>query len=72
MATQVAAAYAGRVKAPWKLVFRHHPIYSASPYHGDTLELRDRLLPILQAHDAQHTSAGMITIFNSTPAPSLS
>jgi acid phosphatase len=40
-------------KATWKLVFGHHPIYSASPYHGDTLELRHRLLPILQAHHVQ-------------------
>src|SRR5262245_11627386 len=40
-------------KAAWKLVFGHHPIYSASPYHGDTIELRNRLLPILQAHHVQ-------------------
>ena len=40
-------------KAAWKLVFGHHPIYSASPYHGDTLELQSRLLPILQAHHVQ-------------------
>ena len=40
-------------KASSKLVFGHHPIYSASPYHGDTLELQSRLLPILQAHHVQ-------------------
>jgi acid phosphatase len=42
-----------RSKAIWKLVFGHHPIYSASPCHGDTLELRRRLLPILHAHHVQ-------------------
>jgi tartrate-resistant acid phosphatase type 5 len=40
-------------KASWKLVFGHHPIYSASPIHGDTVELQDRLLPILHAHHVQ-------------------
>jgi tartrate-resistant acid phosphatase type 5 len=39
--------------AAWKLVFGHHPIYSASPFHGDTFELKRRLLPILQAHHVQ-------------------
>jgi tartrate-resistant acid phosphatase type 5 len=37
-------------KARCKLVFGHHPIYSASPFHGDTLELQERLLPLLRAH----------------------
>lgn len=36
-----------------KLVFGHHPVYSASPFHGDTLELQHRLLPLLQTHQAQ-------------------
>lgn len=40
-------------KAAWKLVFGHHPIYSASPFHGDTFELQHRLLPILHAHHVQ-------------------
>jgi acid phosphatase len=40
-------------QAPCKLVFGHHPIYSASPFHGDTLELQHRLLPMLHAHHVQ-------------------
>jgi acid phosphatase len=40
-------------KARCKLVFGHHPIYSGSPFHGDTLELQERLLPLLQAHRVQ-------------------
>jgi len=36
-----------------KLVFGHHPIYSASPFHGDTLELQHRLLPLLHTHQVQ-------------------
>src|SRR5215475_6205261 len=47
------SARSPRPKPRWKLVFGHHPIYSASPYHGDTLELQSRLLPILQAHHVQ-------------------
>lgn len=40
-------------KARCKLVFGHHPIYSGSPFHGDTLELQERLLPLLQAYRVQ-------------------
>jgi acid phosphatase len=36
-----------------KLVFGHHPVYSASPFHGDTLELQHCLLPLLQMHQVQ-------------------
>ena len=39
--------------ASCKLVFGHHPIYSASPFHGDTLELQQHLLPLLRAYDVQ-------------------
>jgi acid phosphatase len=52
-------------KARCKLVFGHHPIYSASPFHGDTIELQQHVLPLLHAyrveayicgheHDLQH------------------
>ncbi|XP_057804919.1 purple acid phosphatase 17-like [Salvia miltiorrhiza] len=37
-------------KATWKIVVGHHAIRSVS-HHGDTLELVDQLLPILQAND---------------------
>ena len=40
-------------KAACKLVFGHHPIYSASPFHGDTLELQDGLLPLLHEYGVQ-------------------
>lgn len=35
------------------IVFGHHPVYSASPFHGDTLELQQRLLPLLHAYPVQ-------------------
>jgi tartrate-resistant acid phosphatase type 5 len=34
-------------KAPWKIVFGHHPIASSGP-HGGTPELVERLLPLLR------------------------
>jgi|WetSurMetagenome_2_1015567.scaffolds.fasta_scaffold36206_2 tartrate-resistant acid phosphatase type 5 len=36
--------------SPWTIVVGHHPIRSAAPMHGDTPELVERLLPILQKH----------------------
>jgi tartrate-resistant acid phosphatase type 5 len=54
-------------KAAWKLVFGHHPIYSASPYHGDTLELQSRLLRFCKRITCRRTSAGMSTTFNISP-----
>ncbi|KAK4395533.1 Purple acid phosphatase 17 [Sesamum angolense] len=36
-------------RAKWKIVVGHHPIRSVG-HHGDTKELVDRLLPILQAN----------------------
>jgi hypothetical protein len=53
----------GRSKAPWKVVYAHHPIYSYG-LHGDDAGLRDNLLPVLRGranvylaghdHDLQH------------------
>jgi acid phosphatase len=51
--------------APWKIVVGHHPLYSASPFHGDSLELQETVLPLLKRygvalyccgheHDLQH------------------
>jgi acid phosphatase len=40
-------------QASCKLVFGHHPIYSASPFHGDTHELQECLLPLLHEYRAQ-------------------
>jgi len=52
-----------RSRSPWKLVYGHHPIYSAGK-HGDTKRLVERLLPVLRGranvylcghdHDLQH------------------
>jgi len=52
-----------RSAAAWKIVYGHHPIYSAG-HHGDTPELVERLLPVLRNranvylcghdHDLQH------------------
>lgn len=36
-------------KAPWKIVVGHHTIRSIG-YHGDTKEIGDKILPILEAH----------------------
>ncbi|KAG6401839.1 hypothetical protein SASPL_138707 [Salvia splendens] len=36
-------------KAPWKIVVGHHTIRSIG-YHGDTQEMIDHFLPILEAH----------------------
>jgi acid phosphatase len=62
-------------KAPWKIVFGHHPIYSGGE-HGDTPELVDQLLPLLSKygvqayicghdHDLQHLQAGGVNLFGS-------
>jgi hypothetical protein len=52
-----------RSQARWKIVYGHHPIYSAGQ-HGDTKQLIERLLPLLKDradiylaghdHDLQH------------------
>jgi acid phosphatase len=62
-------------KAPWKIVFGHHPIYSGGE-HGDTPELIESVLPLLHEHkvqvyfnghdhDLQHLAAGEINLFDS-------
>jgi acid phosphatase len=43
----------GDSTAPWKLVFGHHPIYSAGLGHGSEKDLITQLLPILQKHKVQ-------------------
>jgi tartrate-resistant acid phosphatase type 5 len=60
-------------KAQWKIVIGHHPIYSGGE-HGDTHELIEHILPLLQEygvqayfnghdHDLQHLMAGDINLF---------
>ena len=40
-------------KEQWKLVFGHHPIYSASQKHGNTKEMIARVKPLLEKYHAQ-------------------
>jgi 3',5'-cyclic AMP phosphodiesterase CpdA len=40
-------------KEQWKLVFGHHPVYSASKTHGNTKEMIDRVKPLLEKYHAQ-------------------
>lgn len=60
-------------KAQWKIVLGHHPIYSGGE-HGDTPELIESILPLLQEykvhayfnghdHDLQHLQAGTVNLF---------
>jgi tartrate-resistant acid phosphatase type 5 len=62
-------------KAQWKIVIGHHPIYSGGG-HGDTPELIENILPLLQEHkvqayfnghdhDLQHLVAGEVNLFDS-------
>jgi tartrate-resistant acid phosphatase type 5 len=61
--------------AQWKIVVGHHPIYSGGG-HGDTPELIENILPLLQEHkvqayfnghdhDLQHLVAGEVNLFDS-------
>jgi acid phosphatase len=61
-------------KAQWKLVFGHHPIYSAGAGHGDQQDMINFILPILRKHsvpayfaghdhDLQHLTADGIDMF---------
>ena len=45
-------------KAPWKLVFGHHPIYSSGLGHGNQPEMIENILPLLQKHQVQAYFAG--------------
>jgi acid phosphatase len=45
-------------KAPWKLVFGHHPIYSAGVGHGSQEDMIRLVLPVLQKHGVQAYLAG--------------
>lgn len=58
-------------RAPWKIVVGHHPIYSGSAKHGDSLVLIARVAPLLEAfgvqayinghdHDLQHIQRGRV------------
>jgi tartrate-resistant acid phosphatase type 5 len=40
-------------KEQWKLVFGHHPVFSAGKTHGNTVELIDRLKPLFEKYHVQ-------------------
>jgi len=40
-------------KEQWKIIFGHHPIYSASHTHGNTPELIEKLKPLMEKYHAQ-------------------
>lgn len=45
-------------KEQWKLVFGHHPVYSASQKHGNTPEMIARIKPLLEKYNAQFYFCG--------------
>ena len=45
-------------KEQWKLVFGHHPVYSASKTHGNTKEMIERVKPLLEKYHAQFYFCG--------------
>jgi predicted MPP superfamily phosphohydrolase len=42
----------------WKIVFGHHPVYSASKTHGNTPEMIQRVKPLLEKYHAQFYFCG--------------
>ncbi|MDP4238396.1 MAG: metallophosphoesterase [Bacteroidota bacterium] len=42
----------------WKLVFGHHPVYSASKTHGNTPEMIQKVKPLLEKYHAQFYFCG--------------
>lgn len=48
----------GASRAPWKLVFGHHPIFSGGSSHGNTPEMIAQVEPILKKHGVQAYVAG--------------
>ena len=45
-------------KEQWKLVFGHHPVFSASKTHGNTKEMIQRVKPLLEKYHAQFYFCG--------------
>ena len=45
-------------KEQWKLVFGHHPVYSASKTHGDTPDMIRKVKPLLEKYNAQFYFCG--------------
>jgi 3',5'-cyclic AMP phosphodiesterase CpdA len=45
-------------KEQWKIVFGHHPVYSASDKHGNTPEMIRKVKPLLEKYNAQFYFCG--------------
>jgi len=45
-------------KEQWKVVFGHHPVYSASKKHGNTIEMIQKVKPLLEKYHAQFYFCG--------------
>jgi tartrate-resistant acid phosphatase type 5 len=45
-------------KEQWKIVFGHHPVYSASTKHGNTAEMIRKVKPLLEKYHAQFYFCG--------------
>lgn len=45
-------------KEQWKIVFGHHPVYSASKKHGNTPEMIQKVKPLLEKYNAQFYFCG--------------
>jgi predicted MPP superfamily phosphohydrolase len=45
-------------KEQWKIVFGHHPVYSASKTHGDTPDMIRKIKPLLEKYNAQFYFCG--------------
>jgi tartrate-resistant acid phosphatase type 5 len=45
-------------KEQWKIVFGHHPVYSASTKHGNTAEMIQKVKPLLEKYHAQFYFCG--------------
>lgn len=45
-------------KEQWKIVFGHHPVYSASKTHGDTPDMIRKVKPLLEKYHAQFYFCG--------------
>ncbi len=45
-------------KEQWKLVFGHHPVYSASPTHGNTKEIILHIKPLFDKYNVQFYFCG--------------
>jgi 3',5'-cyclic AMP phosphodiesterase CpdA len=53
-------------RAAWKIVFFHHPPFSAGKRHGSDMALRDRLHPLLAKHGVQLVLNGHDHIYQRT------